>query len=178
MALWSLDIEKYLGGEYWTNRYIINQTDITAAQASGLGITNFERSITSDLVTFTKYRVSDLDPATDVYVIVPLGNLGQRGAATPLLPLFNVVRVDFGTGFGRPSRKYLRGVLVEGDISFNTISTDLITLINTNYADPLVAAPSYVDVDGEPIINRAVHPDVAMRQLRRGTRRRTEPIIP
>jgi hypothetical protein len=178
MALWSVDIEKFTAGEYWTNRYIVNQPDITLAQASGLGITNFERSVTSDSVTFTKYRVSDLNPETDLYVIVPLGNLGQRSAATPLLPLFNVVRVDFGTGSGRPSRKYLRGILVEGDITFNTISTDLITLINTNYADPLVAANAYVDVDGEEIINRAVYSNVAMRQLRRGSRRRTEPILP
>jgi hypothetical protein len=178
MPLYQLDIEKAFGSEFWTNRYILNAASLSAAVASIGGVINAERNITDQNVSFTRCRVADLDPNTDQYTIVPLNQVGARANLTNLLPLFNVLRVDFGVAEGRPSRKYLRGVLVEGDIDFTTISTSALTFFDTNYVDLLVPFDSYVDVDGEPIISGSVYPQVAMRQLRRGSRRRTEPIIP
>lgn len=177
MALFNLDIEKELDGEFWTNRYILEAGSLGQASADGQNIVNFERAITSSQVTFTRYRVSDQVPLTDVFQIVALGVLGLRVLTGPLLPLFNVVRVDFTAELGRPSRKYLRGVLGEDDIVFNSIAQPTQVLVFDLYALPLFQSTVFVDVDGQALVGASVIPNVAMRQLRRGSRRRQTPVL-
>jgi len=178
MPLFSLDIEKELGGEFWTNRYILELDDITQAVLAGNTITGFELAIHYDIVNFTKYRVSDLNPETDVYVIVPIGAAGERTFVGSYLPLFNVVRVDFPAGTGRPSRKYLRLPINENEVDNGVLASGLIALINSEYGVPLGDFELFVDVDGQPIGTGIVSPKVAMRQLRRGSRRKVTPVIP
>ena len=175
----SLDIQKELTGEFWTNRYVLDVPSLADAITPANFIVGKERIITIGDITFTSYRISDMVPGTDAYIVVPIGLQGLRVITSQALPLFNVARVDFGVGQGRPSRKYLRGVLGEEDQESYGILVDAsITFINTNYAGPVAGLTEYVDVDGQAITTGFCYGRVGMRQLRRGSRRRTEPIIP
>lgn len=178
MALFSLDIEKRLGNEFWTNRYVLNATDIAGAVSVGATIVGYEREVHFSHVTFNKYRVSTLAADDDVFTIVPLVGGGSIDAAglTPL-PLWNVARVDFGAATGRPSRKYLRMGLTENGVDGNVLTSSMLSVLNA-YGAALVALDAYVDVDNQAIVSYAVFSLVAMRQLRRGTRRRTTPVLP
>jgi hypothetical protein len=175
----SLDIQKYLRGEYWTNRYILDIASTSAGSVPAGQIVTAERSITIVDVQFVSYRISSIATGDDDYVVVPLETPGQRAISTQALPLFDVLRVDFGVGQGRPSRKYLRGVLSEQDqTNYGELEASAQTFFSTNYGQPVAAVPEYVDVDGQPILTSSVFKSVGMRQLRRGTKRRLQPIIP
>lgn len=180
MPLYNVDIEKVLTGEYWTNRYVVFGADLAAAITSANMIYEAERDITKSVVTFTKYRVSDQDPETDTYQIINLNTAGTVAPDGNMLPLFNVVRVDFNTtGGGRPSRKYLRLPLYTTEVGASgALASGILGGVQSEYADVLAALTAYVDVDNQAISSGSVWPFVSMRQLRRGTRRRTEPILP
>ncbi len=177
--LFSLDIEKELLGEYWTNRYIVSAADLGAATTYAAFYYDRERLIHSSNVLFTKYRVSDMDPMTDIYQIVQPNAYGSRAfGAQEYLPLFCVVRVDFtAVGGGRPSRKYLRTPIYEGDQLNGALAATYISFIETNYSNQLVLDTSFVDVDGQDLNSGQVFPKVGMRQLRRGSKRKLQPII-
>jgi hypothetical protein len=179
MALFALDIEKKLtfDPETWTNRYIVEATDLTLALLSSEAIYDAEVAIHLDVVQFTRYRVSDMDPDTDTFVIVPKSDTGARTTTGQTLPLFNVVRVDFPAGTGRPSRKYLRLPIQESEQANGDLDTGLIALVNTDYGTVLGDISAYVDVDGEPLGSGVAHPRVGMRQLRRGSKRKLTPVL-
>lgn len=178
MPLFSIDIEKFYLAEYWTNRYIVNAENLAVADTYGAQIVEFERAVHVSVVQFTKYRTADTVEGNDVYKINPLGVNGLRSATGAPLPLFNVVRCDFGVASGRPSRKYLRLPLMAGEVSGNTLITGLVGLINVDYVESLVDAGFYVDVDGQPILNGNTMLNVGMRQLRRGSKRKAAPVLP
>jgi len=179
MAVFKVDIEKVLGGEYWTNVYYVDVADLASAEAPALEIVACERAVTGDEVTFTKMRISDTIPDTDIYHTILLAEPGLRAVDTAnLLALFNVVRVDFSANVGRPSRKYLRGILTEGDVAFNDIAPAFVTFMDDNYSAPMLLIDELCDVDGDTFEASLTYPYVAMRQLRRGNKRRTAPIIP
>lgn len=173
---WSVDIEKYLNGEYWTNRYIVATADLVSATTVAAQLVAAERAIHFETVLFTKYRVSDGQPETDVYQVVNNNQFGLGVISTQkTLPLFNVMRVDFSTvGGGRPSRKYYRL-----PISENHQDDGKFTQAALDYFNPLVAAfldvDAYVDVDNQPFNVASIYPFVGMRQLRRASKRPTTP---
>jgi hypothetical protein len=179
MPLFRMVVEKRLGTEFWSNRYIIQMAAINAVNADLAQIILCERSACTPEVEITKYGLSDLIPDNDTFMVVPVGLQGLRsGALATMLPLFNVARVDFTVEMGSPSRKYYRGLLVEGDIENAGSLTDaFIDYVNENIAAPLAALDSFVDVDGQPFTGGACSAFVGMRQLRKGTRRRTTSII-
>jgi hypothetical protein len=180
MALWAVDIEKYYPSkaEYWTNRYIIQASDIGSAQASADAIVDIERAAHTANVTFTKYHLRDTDPTTDLFRVVFLTGVGDQAAVlAEQLPLFCVVRCDFTVANGRPSRKYIRMPLWEAVQADGLLTQAMIDYVQQNYVDPLVALSAYVDVDGEAIIGGSVFPAVAMRQLRRGSKRKQNPVL-
>lgn len=176
MPIFQVDIEKRLGSEFWTNRYIVEAPNIGEASQFGLNIVAVERTIHSTAVQFTKMRTSTTAVGDGIYNIAPLAGTGNRSVVgTQLLPLFNTLRVDISANTGRPSRKYYRGVLTENDIS-----GDAVTESFTSFADALEnlvgatpPAPRVVDPDGETLSTITVMPNVQMRQLRRSRRRRT-----
>lgn len=174
-GLWIADIEKLLQGEYWTNRYIIEAADMAAALTAANTIVGAERAIHYDNVLFTRYRVSDGVAETDVYQVTNVNLFGSQALGSDhMLPLFNVLRIDFNTaGGGRPSRKYLRGCLTEPNVNFNAIASALVTAVNSGYVSTLVGLASFVDIDGQQITSGAAYPFVGMRQLRRGSKRKT-----
>ena len=117
-------------------------------------------------------------PGTDNFITTALQLFGERAPNGEYLPLFNVIRVDFSTGIGRPSRKFLRTPIGELMSQGGLLDVNTLADINNNYVAPLVGLAGFVDVDGEQITGGAAFRPIAMRQLRRGSKRRLQPIIP
>lgn len=183
MAVFKIDIEKHLGGNPWTNRYLVRASSVAEAENAAAPIFAAEVAIHRAQITFDKYRVSDIVEGTDNFTVVPFaepGNVPKNGA---FLPLHNVMRADFpAQGGGRPSRKYWRIGLCAGDVvSDFTIDSTLVTLA-TNTWNTLIAllqseGVPLVDPDDQMLLGCTVYPAIAMRQLRRGSRAKTEPIL-
>ena len=127
--------------------------------------------------TTQKMRVRPYGVPGNVGTIVPLTGTGAR-TAVDSLPLFNVWRVDFAVAVGRPNRKYLRGPIAEGDQASGLISPSITsTILTTNYINPLLALGVLVDTQGNSVTSGNAWPYVGMRQLRRGSKRKTTPVI-
>ncbi len=174
-----LDIEKVYQNEYWTNRYLLDgalgDAAVTTARET---IIAAERAVTYSGVLFTRTRLGTLLPGDDQYSIGQLNLPGLRSqGAAKLFPLFNVIRVDFSTGFGRPSRKYLRGCLLGAEVDGPSVAAGTITLVTNNFVTPLVNEQVYVDPQGDNITAGSVSALVGMRQLRRGAKRRSTPVL-
>lgn len=179
MPLFQVDIEKELGGEYWTNRYVVSAATLLEAATVGDSIVTIERNIHRTNVLFTKMRAADFVPGNDQFVIHTINGYGDLDiVAGQMLPLFNVLRVDFNTSIGRPSRKYLRLPLYEGDIIDAAFNPGFLTTMDTEYCANMLLLAAFVDVDGQQFLSASAMPKVAMRQLRRGSRRRTQPVLP
>lgn len=162
-------------GEYWTNRYFTTDA-VNAAGDTIDALAAAHISILRANCVLTKVRVDDNIEDTDNYDTVSfntVGGLTTGGVNT--LALFNVARVDFDVaGGGRPSRKYLRGYLTEADANFLGIETANVTQLNT-FADAIVAIGTICDPQGALFVDGVVWPFVQMRQLRRGSKKKTTP---
>lgn len=178
MPLFSIDIEKVYG-ETWTNRYICEADDLASATSLSSVYLGAEAAIHSNIVTISRARISSMAEGDDAYQIVQVNTQGSRNTTGETLPLWNVVRVDFtAIGGGRPSRKYLRLPIYEGDQASGALGNTIMSLVETSYVTPLIAPSAmYRDVDGQSFASGQVFPRVAMRQLRRGSRRRTTPVL-
>jgi hypothetical protein len=174
-APFMFEIEKYYNGEYWVNRYFSDAADLAGAGGVAMAVVALERAITLPIVTFTKVSVRTTALADEVYTTLPVNLLGTLNQAGDPLPLFNVVRVDIGASVGRPSRKYLRGVLEEQITLGMKITTAMITLINNTYCTPLAQLAGLCDEDGNNFISASVKPEIGMRQLRRGSKKKPIP---
>lgn len=172
-----VDIQKRIGTEYWTNRYFLGVGSVGEAAGFVDEIVAFEKSIHSTEVIFDRARVSDGIPGTDSYVIIPLNGNGGVSGSGAHVPLFNTVRIDFGVGAGRPSRKYYRCGLGEGLMTGENWDNLLITDYQAAATAFVNGDVPYCDVDGQIIINATVMNQVQMRQLRRGSRKRNQPVI-
>ena len=177
MALYSVDIEKRLGSEFWSNRYIVNADSLAVARTAAETIVNdVEIPIHNSNVTFTRFRVSTMAEGDETYVIVPINQNGAVVSNSTLLPLFNTLRWDISAATGRPSRKFYRGVLTEADINGDAVTwtapvgavAALAALFGTGEATGTV-----VDPQGTTLTGVTQYPFVQMRQLRRSRRRRT-----
>jgi hypothetical protein len=176
MPIYQIDIEKTLSNEYWTNVYHVNVADALTAQDRATSIYQIEREVHMTFVLFTKYRVAPYPQVAVQGFVNPIG-LNGLYAIEATLPLFNVARVDFGNGVGRPSRKYLRlpvGETMQQDAVF---SSGYRTSFNNAYSIPLLSVPGLCDTQGRPLISAGLMLTVGMRQLRRGSKRRLQPII-
>ena len=184
MPLFKVDTEKSYGSEFWTNRYIVEAGSIENAQEGGLIIIEQEREFHRTFINFTKLRVSTFTPNDDVFIITPYNADGNLVASSGgVLPLFNVMRVDLAVeGFGRPSRKFYRTGLMAGDVTLDfTVTGDAINTV-VPAVEEMISQLQFnssplVDVDGQAITSAVSFGLIAMRQLRRGSRRRTEPVL-
>lgn len=179
MPIFKVDIEKLLLGEYWTNRYLCDAVSLIEARNITGALLAMEREFHNVAVQFTKFVVSDNVEGTDQFISVPVNLSGLRETAGELLPLFNAVRTYLVGGPGRQAYKQYRGVLSESDITFNTVvnavSQDITNAINSFIA----ANPGFlVDPQGNAITTASVLNRVTSRQLRRGTKRKQNPILP
>jgi len=172
LGLYYVDIEKSYQNEFWTNRYVIAASSPAAGAATADSLVTCERSGLTTLCLVTKYRISDDVPLTDNYFIKTVNLAGQKAVAGTLMPLFNVVRIDFNVvSGGRPSRKYMRGWLGEGDVEFDNLAAASLTTFQT-VANYFVTVQNYLDVDGQTFGSASVNAKVGMRQLRRGSKRK------
>lgn len=177
MPIFRVTVEKFAPelAEYWTNRYLVTAANIAAAQAFIDPIVAAERTCLLNTFYVSKARVDDMVPNSDNYDTTSINLVGQRGGTTGAVPLFVVARVDFDvSGGGRPSRKYLRGVLDKSDVSLLQLNPGVITALNT-YADAIVAVGGVCDPQGQTFIDGVPWPAAAMRQLRRGSKKKTTP---
>lgn len=174
---WRATIEKYhaASGEFWTNVYGLKATTMAdAISAANLIVTN-EKGFHCSVVTFTKFRVDDGVPDTDMYHTQALSGIGERLAGTDVMPLFVALRVDINTvGGGRPSRKYYRGCLLEGDVNGMTV-TNAAFLSGVSAQLTGIAGDILQDPDGQFYGSAVAMQRVGMRQLRRGTKKKTTP---
>ena len=181
MPVFQVDIEKSFSPTtgttvYWTNVYHVNTADQAAAVTAGQSIVTLEKTIHSTLTTFTKMRVRQYSVLSAAGTIVPLTGTGARSTTGPM-PLFNVFRIDFSVASGRPNRKFIRGPLAGSDNSSGAVTPSTVTTINNNYIAALLGLNVVVDTQGQPILSGVVYPYVGMRQLRRGSKRKTTPVI-
>jgi hypothetical protein len=170
-----ITIEKYYPffGEYWTNVYWTGGS-MGDAGAVAVALIAAEVAVHYNVVTITKARIDDGLENTDVFVTSVVNAPGSRSPGAEPYPLFAVARVDFSiSGQGRPGRKYLRGVLGEDTANGLALTSGMMTVLNT-YASAVVAA-GVTDPQGSAIISGAAHPQVAMRQLRRGSKKPVTP---
>ena len=181
MPLYQLDIEKSLGTETWTNVYHVNAGNLESCRdAIGL-ISVAEKTFHGTVVTFTRGRARTKIEGDDNYIIVPIGGQGARDLGQ-YLPLFNTFNVLWGAAQGRPSRKYYRGPLSENDQAGGVLQGTIATQINTALNGLINNMPDIgcelVDVDGDVLLEASAQLVVGMRQLRRGSKRRLQPILP
>lgn len=170
-----ITIEKFSAAhaEYWTNVYW-HPGSVAEALAAAADIVIAERNVTGTFVTFTKYRADDGIRDTEQFMTVTVNAPGLLAQAGEGYPLFAVARVDFTvSGGGRPSRKFLRGVLDESKANGLTVSADILAALNSYAA--AVCAAGCCDVDGQDFVSGAAFPQVAMRQLRRGSKKSSPP---
>lgn len=177
MPIFRITIEKYMASaaEYWTNIYHVDVADLQAAVQQIANFANAERPLYPESVVITKGRADDGIPNTDQYGTQVFNAAGTRASAgQDLNPLFVTARVDFtSAGFGSPSRKFLRGVLYESDVSFSSIGATVAALLNT-YGDAIIALP-VCDVDGQDLVDAVPFLAPQMRQLRRGSKKKIVP---
>lgn len=174
--LYRIDVEKRLAEESWTNVYYGQSEPGTGLPSILAGqIVAAERAVHAPTVTITRARLSSTNVGDETYQLIPVNQAGTRVVTGSLEPLFVVVRCDFGTVSGRPSRKYLRGVITENDKEFTVLSPGTATFLKTNYVDVLVGLAGLVDVDNQEWVNGSVNPAIAMRQLRRRSRSKFDP---
>lgn len=178
-AVSQIDIEKVYLGEFFSNRYLCSlAVSGTIGDAVVAAVVAAEKQAMYDQVFFLRARHSTLTPGDDVYRNYVLTGSGVRPTPVDgLLPQFNVIRVDFQPTAGRPSRKYLRGTLAEKDIVGSTIDPILIGTNINAYIAAIVAEDDIVDPQGDDLVSGTAIPTVAMRQLRRGSKRRTTPVL-
>lgn len=179
MPVFKVDVEKFAGGEFWSNRYFVDAAVLSNAAQMALDIVATERTFHLASVLFTKFVASDLAEGTDQFISVPINLNGQRTLSNDALPLFCIVRTLLTAGVGRTPFKQYRGVLMEGDIAGGTVASGLLNDINTAFNN-LITLGNVVlcDQSGTPITSANSSPRVWSRQLRRGTRRRATPILP
>jgi len=176
--LWQVDIQKRLGTEYWTNIYHCGRSNLAAAQAFADTIVVMERQLHMTDVVFVSYRVSPF-PGPSEGTVTPLGVFGLQTQAD-YLPLFNVLRVDFPVTSGRPSRKYYRMPMAEANQVNGALTPAALTGFQA-IVEPFITDPNasgWCDIDGQLITGIRIAPNVGMRQLRRGSKRRLQPVIP
>lgn len=172
-----ITIEKVFNGVYFVNRYLVSRGTPGAAVADVAPIVNMEKQFFGTGVSFTKARVSDGIPGTDSYIIVPLSGSGGVSSGSTQTPLFNTVRVDLGVNAGRPSRKYYRVSVASGQAEGQNWSTGYQETVQVNWNAMIASDVPLCDPDGQLIINAAVLRPVQMRQVRRGSRKKMQPII-
>lgn len=175
MSIYKIDIQKSIGTEYWTNVYYTNQPDLATAVTTATDIVTLEESIHMNFVTFDKALVTDL--STDFFTTVPINAFGGRTPDSDRLPLWNVVRVDFAVNGRRPGRKYLRIPVLESHQTDGVLTPGEIQWIIDHYCTPLHNAGQICNEHGDAFVDIVVNPNVAMRQLRRGSKRKVTPVI-
>jgi len=183
MATFKIDVQKTDGLFFWSNRYFVDSPDLGLAHSTAVEvIAEVESHIHNDRVTIDKVRTSTITPGDNIFLSTVL-NLACDFADDAIpLPLFNVVRVDLTVGLGRPGRKFYRlnwgANRVVAGFKWDATSISSVTAaIDTMRVNADGAGTPIIDEGGELWTDATGFQPIGMRQLRRGSRRPTEPII-
>lgn len=179
MPTYRLTVEKYMAAlnEYWTNVYHVNAESGANTVPITDALVAAERQILSTQAIITKVSITLPGDGSGAVFGANTYNLAGLLNTPNLVPLFVVARVDFTVGGSRPSRKYLRAALDEGLMTHTTIDGSYLAVLNT-YAAAIVAVSGICDVDGQAIVAGSTKPSPAMRQLRRGSKKKLTPSTP
>jgi hypothetical protein len=165
-----------LGGHVWRNIYDIEAADYDTALAGVDVIRAQEMIIHTDEVYFTHvtaHLVTEPPRRTGAQLSVNQYGLRSASGLGDLLPLWNVVRVDYlDVGIGRPERKYYRLPLHESDTTGLVLESSLYDDISTA-ASIIANLTNYIGPSGETHQGADVKPLVNMRQV--GWHRRRRP---
>jgi hypothetical protein len=173
-----VQIVKSKAGEQWSNDYLTDDTTLLDAQDLAATLLTWEKHIHDTATNFDYINVSNLDPTTRIFRHLTLNEPGLLSAGDSL-PLFNTMRVDFGTANSDPGRKYYRCPIGEGNQVNGFLTGDFITAINALIVTYLVTPAvlgHIVTNAGNTVVDATVHSAVQMRQLHR--RRRKKVVLP
>ena len=142
----------------WSTTFYVNAaTALTAAQVVGSGWEQHLRNAVDSTVFAYEVYATDLNPASDDYVVLPITAGAQRGlragATGDKYLLKAVVAVDLRPAQGRPSRKFWRFGLYEGDVVNGvSIIPAIVSLVEGAFRDWLLSAGStLVDPDDQQL---------------------------
>lgn len=171
--VYEVTIQKSLNFEFWTNVYHLRADNLAGALSQAYQIIeDIEKPLHLEYVAFDSMRVRP-QGTSDQGTTVPLNEVGEiTGEA--FLPLYNTLRVDFPVALGRPSRKFYRLPITETRQNNGLFQDSFLTFVQTTITGALDGSNGLqlCDVDGQAIIGAAPYKNVAMRQLRRGAKRR------
>jgi hypothetical protein len=177
-----VQVFKHLGTTKWSNTYLLAAPDMdTAVAATTDAIIPGEKAFHRDIVTFDSARVSTYAEGDDEFVTIPINDTGDVATSgAQYLPLFNCTRVDISTSTGgRPSRKYYRIPVMEGDQQDGVFVSGYQSAINGFVQDILdgisTAGCTWVDPDSQALDTPSCVGAVQMRQLHRRRRRTPAP---
>lgn len=176
MARFKVEVFKAYQGEQWGNVYLIEAAGLAEAINAAGPIADMDQAMHKPRVTQLYARVSDVQPGTDVFATIPLNRLGTGNSNGTSLPLYCTCRVDLQVqGGGRPSRKYFRMPIEEGDQVDGSLTSTFLGIYAGVLQGGLNALSSagvqFVDPDGQAIVNAVIYPNVQMRQLHRRRKR-------
>lgn len=177
MAIYQIDVQGVLGTEYFTNVWHVN----ASGYAQALGWADAIAEVTADQshadVVIDKARVA-LYPLNGGQGTVRSYALQGGQGNYDYLPLWNVVRIDYQPALGRPSRKYMRFPVNEGVQVKGVLSAGQVAAYQAGFVNGIgQQVTGLCDIHGQPFVDARVFATVGMRQLRRGSKRRTQPII-
>lgn len=174
-----VDIQKVRSAMYWTNRYLLDVDDPgDVSLAMVTEIAEREQNFHASTVTIISARVSDMVEGTDNFYIYPLNLVGSQSDGGEPVAGFITLRVDFGVGPGRPCRKYYRTYVGEDKTTGGSWAATHVAAVQTVMTNMIALIPTLCDPQGNHWVNAAVKSNLQMRQLRRGTRKKLEPVIP
>ena len=176
MPIYQVAIEKQLGTEFWVNDWYVDAPSVASAHAMGDEIMDFEQDLSLNVVQFVRMRVRPAGTLGNSGTIFPVTGTGSRPAG-PYLPLFNTLNLIMSVPVGRPSRKYLRLPLLSADVGNGVLTNSAMTYFQTQLSGHLPQMPDVCDESGQQITHIGIVATVGMRQLRRGSRRKTLPIF-
>lgn len=183
MSIFQVDVQKHFGGEFWTNVYFLEANDINTAHDAAVNVlVPVEQAVHTEGIVIDKVRTSTTTPNDRVFINSPRNDACTIALAGNRLPLFNIVRADLTVGTGDPSRKYYRSGMgslsMGGPFEWDVTRTSAIhTALNSLMIDFATNGVVWVDESGNVITDTIVPVTIGMRQLRRGSKRRTQPVI-
>lgn len=150
----------------WSNVYRLEAATADVAMGFLNSIRELEKAISFDVVEFFYNVIHRDDPGGETLVDrdVSTGDLHLEFPGG-FMPLFNCIRVDFYSEFGRPEVKYLRTPLAHSDVEGVNLSEDTLARVQDNYLDTMISFSAYVGPGDEAHTGGLVHQAVQMRQV-------------